>query len=285
MSNGPLLGPDTVSWRVNREAALLAGGGRALLLQVAHPRVAAGVEQHSDYATDPWGRLYRTLDTTYKVVFGDAKTSARAAARLSRRHSTVQGEADDGSHYDARHADLLLWVWATLVDTSMLVYERCFHSLTPAERERYYQEQKLFAYACGVPEGGCPETLKDFRQYWERMLREELRVTESARAVARSIARPKLPRALAPALAPNTLLSAGLLPPDLRREYGFEWSPAREQLFRLSLATLRGAGRVTPRRLREMPVDWVASGKLDRNRTRVRRRMARRRAPLAGAQR
>ena len=259
-----MLGRDTVSWRVNREAALLAGGGRALLLQVAHPRVAAGVEQHSDYATHPWRRLYRTLDTTYKILFGDPEISARATAQLSRRHGPVKGTADDGSAYSARDVDLLLWVWATLVDTSLLVYERCFARLTAAERERYLSEQKLFAYACGVPEGGCPAGYAEFRDYFDTALREDPRVTDSARAVGRSIATPKLPRALRPALAPNWLLSAGLLPARLREEYGFAWGPGRQRLLNLSLATLRGAGRVTPRPLRQLPVELVASGRLGR---------------------
>jgi len=262
MGQGALLGPDTVSWRVNREAALLAGGGRALLLQVAHPRVAAGVEQHSNYAEDPWGRLYRTLDTTYKILFGDEETSQKAARRLNRRHGPVNGTADDGSPYTARDTDLLLWVWATLVDTSLLVYERCFPALSAAERERYIDEQKLFADLCGVPEGACPESYASFRQLFDTTLRDELRVTDSARAVARSIARPKLPRPLRPALAPNWILSIGLLPPGLRTEYGFAWGPGRERLLGLSLAALRGAGRVTPRPLRQLPVDLVASGRI-----------------------
>jgi uncharacterized protein (DUF2236 family) len=188
--------------------------------------------------------------------------SARAARRLNRRHGPVKGTADDGSAYSARDVDLLVWVWATLVDTSLLVYERCFDSLTGAERERYLSEQKLFAYACGVPEGACPERYADFREYFDTAVREDLRVTDAARAVGRSIATPKLPRALRPVLAPNWLLSAGLLPAKLREEYGFAWGPGRERLLDLSLSALRGLGRVTPRPLRQLPVDLVASGRL-----------------------
>ena len=76
-----LFGPGSVTWRVNGESVLLAGGGRALLLQVAHPSVAAGVEQHSSYDTDPWGRLIRTLDVVTKITFGDSEASARAVIR------------------------------------------------------------------------------------------------------------------------------------------------------------------------------------------------------------
>src|SRR3712207_5546454 len=114
-----LFGPETVTWRVNREAVLLAGGGRALLLQVAHPSVAAGVVQHSDYDVDPWGRLYRTLDLVTRITFGRPATSEKAAKRLRTAHGAVRGERDDGASYRALDPDLLLWVWATLVETSL----------------------------------------------------------------------------------------------------------------------------------------------------------------------
>lgn len=264
-----MLGPDTVSWKVNREAAILAGGGRALLLQVAHPKVAAGVQQHSDYQGDPWGRLYRTLDTTYKITFGDDETSARASRRLRGRHRPVQGLDDSGAAYDASDPELLLWVWATLVETSLTIYERCFSVLPERERERYYEEQQLFALACGVPDGGWPECLAEFSEYYATMLADELRVTPSARAVAQSIREPRVPRALRPAMTPNTLLTFGLLPSRLRAGYGYDWTPARERSLKLALSALRIAGRITPRPVRHLPVDWVASGRLDRARARV----------------
>jgi len=102
-------GPGSVTWRINRETALLAGGGRALLLQVAHPLVAAGVAQHSDFETNPWRRLVRTLDVGTKIVFGDPQTSAAAARALRRRHETVRGVSDEGVPYEANDPALLLW--------------------------------------------------------------------------------------------------------------------------------------------------------------------------------
>jgi uncharacterized protein (DUF2236 family) len=264
-----LLGPDTVSWRVNREGVVLAGGGRALLLQVAHPQVAAGVEQHSNYQSEPWGRLYRTLDTTFKITFGDAETSARASARLQGRHRTVRGTDDTGAAYDARDPALLLWVWATLVESAVVVYERCVAPLSRADRERHYEEQQLFALACGIPDGGWPDGLDAFEDYYATMLADELRVTAAARAVAHAIVHPRLPGPLRPAMAPNTLLTAGLLPPALRAAYGLAWSPRRERLLELTLTGLRLGGRATPRVLRHAPADWVATGRLDRARAAV----------------
>src|SRR5437016_11697134 len=108
MSDAGLFGPGSLTWRVNREGALLLGGGRALLLQVAHPLVAAGVAQHSNYREDPWGRLYRTLDTVTTIVFGTNEESEEAADRLRRVHSRVTGKADDGRPYEANDPDLLM---------------------------------------------------------------------------------------------------------------------------------------------------------------------------------
>jgi uncharacterized protein (DUF2236 family) len=249
-----LYGPDTVTWRVNREAVLLAGGGRALLLQVAHPLVAAGVEQHSNYDSDPWGRLIRTLDLTTKIVFGSAKTAEEASQRLQKRHTTVHGVAEDGTPYDARDPDLLLWVWATLVESSLLVYQRYVRPLKPADIERYYDEQTRFAVACGVPDGHWPDTFADFVEYYDRTIEEDLVVGEAARRVARSVLHPDVPAPLRPVFAGVLeLVTVGLLPPILRERYELDWGPRRERLLAASTASIRRALPLLPSLLREFP--------------------------------
>lgn len=252
-----LFGPDSVTWRVNREMVLLAGGGRALLLQVAHPLVAAGVEQHSNYQQDPWGRLYRTLDLTTRITFGDAEISVAASRRLQAAHRRVQGTAEDGAPYDARRPDLLLWVWATLVESSLLVYTRYVRWLSPGDVERYYEEQKRFAHACGVPEGHYPQTHAAFTDYYRHMVEDELRVTDGARAVAQATLRPTLPLALRPAAwGPFELLglvTVGLLPPQLRAQYGLTWGPRREAVLNASTLAIRRTLPLLPGLLREFP--------------------------------
>src|ERR687891_640349 len=116
--------PGSVAWRVGSEGALLLGGGRALILQVAHPKVAAGVAQHSNYREAPWRRLYRTIEVTTRIVFGDERQSAQAAAGLRRRHQRVEGADDRGEPYRASDPELLMWVHATLIDSSLLIYHR-----------------------------------------------------------------------------------------------------------------------------------------------------------------
>src|SRR5206468_658005 len=157
-----LFGPGSMIWRVNRENVLLLGGGRALILQVAHPLVAAGVAEHSNYREDPWGRLYRTLDVTTKIVFGSTEVADEAAERLWNVHGRVQGTSPDGSAYQARDPDLLMWVHATLIDTTLLVYTRYVGPLTIAEQNRYYEDTKLLGERYGIPRDRLPDTFADF---------------------------------------------------------------------------------------------------------------------------
>src|SRR5262245_846689 len=129
---------------VDREMVLFLGGPRALLLQIAHPAVAAAVEEHSDFRVDPLGRLNRTLDSVFNIVFGDRASARAAAERVVRRHGPVKGVIDEasaspwsGKAYHAQNPELLLWVHATLVDTALRVFRETVRELEPRETERY----------------------------------------------------------------------------------------------------------------------------------------------------
>jgi uncharacterized protein (DUF2236 family) len=245
-----MYGPDTVTWRVNREAVLLLGGGRALLLQTAHPSVAAAVVQHSSFESDPLGRLYRTIDVTSKIVFGDARCSADAAEALQRVHSRVTGEAADGTPYEANDPTLLLWVWATLVDSSLLVYRRYVGDLDEHEVERYYGEQTRFAAAVGIPENRWPDDYASFRAYFERSV-AELRPAEDSHRIADSILRPA--NALRPLGPLARLITVGLLPPELRARLGREWGSGRERALNASTTAIRALLPLLPGLVREFP--------------------------------
>src|SRR5438552_5081191 len=248
-----LFGPGSVTWRVNGESVLLAGGGRALLLQVAHPSVAAGIEQHSSYDTDPWGRLIRTLDVVTKITFGDSEASARAARRLGAAHTKVRGIRGDGVAYDAADPDLLLWVWATLVDSAVVVYTRCVRPLPVDDLERYYAEQTRFAAACGVPAGHTPEDYAAFVAYWDDMVDRVLRVTDEALHVSRAVTAPAAPLPLRPAFELVNLLTAGLLPPSVREQYGLPWGANRARLLAGPTGTIRRLLPLLPALVRRFP--------------------------------
>src|SRR5438874_3931651 len=169
-----ILAADSVARRINRESFLLLGGTAALLMQVAHPLVAAGVDQHSDFRRAPLPRLVRTVDATLAVVFGDRGRAERALRRIDRVHGPVRGTAEDGRPYRARDPRLMLWVQTTLVLTSLRWYEMVMGRLSDGERSSYWDEGKFFAGALGVPPRLFPDTLRDLIEYERTMLRTEV---------------------------------------------------------------------------------------------------------------
>lgn len=225
-----LFGPGSMAWRVDRELIVLAGGSCALLMQAAHPVVAAGVVQHSTYATDPFGRLMRTLTSSFDVVFGTRSRAEAAIRRVNAIHASVRGQRpDDGSPYTAADPEALLWVHATLIDTALRVYGRFVAPLSAAEEQGYHDEAAPVAIGLGVPADRMPDRLADMRAWMADMISVgSVRVTPAAMDVARTVLRP-LP--VVPPLIWEAahLVSLSTLPHELRRQYGIRWSPARER--------------------------------------------------------
>jgi uncharacterized protein (DUF2236 family) len=239
--------PDGVAWRVGRETALLLGGGRALLLQVAHPLVAAGVAAHSDYRENPWRRLEQTMSTVWSVVYGTRGEADAAVARVRAVHERVRGRIAEpmgpfraGTFYSALDPELLLWVHATLVDTALLVYRSWVGPLAEAEQRAYYEEMKTMAVLFGTPEDLIPVTLDTFRDYMrERLASNEISITEAARKIAATVLAPPLPLPLRPAMRALALVTVGMLPARLRAGYGFPWGRGRAALVGVSRRSIR----------------------------------------------
>jgi uncharacterized protein (DUF2236 family) len=224
-----LFGPGSVSWRVDRELIVLAGGSCALLMQAAHPVVAAGVVQHSTYATDPFGRLMRTLESSFDVAFGSRQRADATIRRVNAIHASVRGRLPDGAPYSASDPEALLWVHATLVDTALRVYSRFVAPLSPADEQAYHEEAAQVATLLGVAPADLPGRIDDLRAWMEGMVDSgRVRVTPDARSIARTVLRPLpwVPRLVWEAAH---LVSLATLPAPLRRQYGLGWSPARER--------------------------------------------------------
>ena len=254
------LARDTIYWQVMSEPAIFAGGGRALLMQVAHPGVGAGVEQHSSYASDPWGRFFRTMDVMMKLSFGTPEASARQSRMLAKMHQRVVGVAEDGSKYSAMDAVLQRWVWATLVDSALVVYELVRTPLTPTEKARYYDESKLMAYGCGVPVGSCPETWADFQSYIDGVVADDLAVGHAARSVAHATMVPPLPEPLGRLVTvPHQLVTVGLLAPSLRDAFGLEWDDRKERSLKRWIAGAKVTSGVLPRPVRELAARFTVA--------------------------
>src|SRR6266567_4291650 len=183
-----LFAEDSITRRVNRENILLLGGGRALLMQLAHPKVAAGVDEHSDFRSHPIRRLRRTIRMTMAIVFGDRDTALAAARAVNQTHGRVRGH-----EYRALDPDLLLWVHATLVDSALVTYDTFVRALSPRERDEFFQESKLLGELLGIPRERFPVMYDDFVDYMDGMLSDgSVRVGPLAIDLGRPVVRPRL---------------------------------------------------------------------------------------------
>lgn len=240
-----LLPPGSVARRVDRELFVLLGGTAALLMQVAHPLVAAGVAEHSDFTRDPIGRLRRTLDTTLAVVFGDRAEAERALRRIDARHGAVRGVTADGHPYDARDPELLLWVQTTLVLTSLRLFDLVAGPLRAADREAYWEETKPIAVTLGIPRTLLPATVADLIRYERIALATEVVPDATSIRLARAVLRP-FPWLPEPLHWPADALTAALLPRSLHGPFGLLWRTRDRLLAHAVLVALRAARRVVP---------------------------------------
>jgi uncharacterized protein (DUF2236 family) len=258
-----LYGPGSVSWRVNREAIVMLGGGRAALLQLAHPYVAYGVDQHSATRHDPIGRFRRTFENVFAMVFGDLDTAVACARRVHGVHQKIRGAIHEhagrfarGHRYQANDVDALFWVQATLIDTAVMTYELLVEPLTLAEKEQYYDESRLFSGLFGIPDSAIPPDWSAFRRYFDGMLASDaITMSEPAKEMAHFLFQP--PRRIAgPAVGWYRIFTASLLPPRLRAELGMSWSKRDEMIAARTAPLLRQIQKRTPKRLRFFP-DYV----------------------------
>jgi len=238
-----------VTWRINREVVLLLGGGRALLMQLAHPSVAAGVADHSDFRLRPVHRLMRTLGLTLTLTFGTRPEALEAARQINVLHLRVRGEG-----YSAAAPRLLLWVHATLIDSALATYRTFVGPLSADDEETYYGEAKLVGGLLGLARARYPASFPDFRHYLHGMLEgDELMVDARTRELAAAVLRPPLRSVPVPTYRPLEVLTAGLLPERLRADYGLRWGALEQTAFRAARGCLPAVLAALPRRLRHMP--------------------------------
>ncbi len=240
--------PDSVIRRLGTSPVVpFLGGGAAVLLQVAHPLVAAGIADHSSYHRDLWRRLGGTLRALYLTTFGTRAEADAAAAHVRSVHARVRGRTrtplgrfPPGTPYSAEDPELTLWVHATLVEASLAAYQRFERPLLPSEQERYYRDMAVLAELFGTPRRVIPPTLAAFREYVAAELAgDTIVVTPPAREIAAVIMQAPFPapmRLLTPA---HRLATAALLPERLRREYGLRWTPLHELALPLAVRSFK----------------------------------------------
>jgi uncharacterized protein (DUF2236 family) len=250
-------------WQINRELLLGLAGMRALLMEIAHPLIAAGVANHSDFRKRPFKRLYRTMRLMSCITFGSRKAASRAAQRICQCHSSVHGELrqpagchPSGSAYDANDAELKLWVLATLIDSSLCLYELFVRPLSTEQKESYYQDSRRMGVMLGIASVRMPADYGGFAAYLQTMLSGgTLVVSAPAREVAAALLAGPLRGRMVRAAS---FVSIGLLPKDLRAAYGLPWNETRQkQLLRLAAICRRLRPRL-PDLLCVNPQAWLA---------------------------
>jgi uncharacterized protein (DUF2236 family) len=230
-----LTGPGSVTWRVSRERVVPLGGLSALLLQLAHPLVAAGVAEHSSFRADPTKRLMLTLEMLLVTTFGDVRQVGEMTSRIAHIHRVVHGslpqdvgEWRQETHYSATSPELCLWVYATIVETTLNSYSAFVRPLDMNERAEYYRESERFAELYGVGKDVRPASYQEFGDYYAKTL-SRLEAGDQARSIAHMILRARLRGIPIPPW--SYLLAAGLLPASLRAQYGLRWTAAQRALW------------------------------------------------------
>lgn len=227
---------DSMLRRVQRETVVGLAGPRALLMQAAHPVAFAGFFEATTMLAEPYARLERTARVLQAIGFGtraDADAATRPVRSVHRRVRGAlrapMGRFPVGTPWRADDPELLLWIIATLVDSNLLVYQRYVGPLSRDEQEAYWQDFRLMGKLFGLPYKHSPKDIDAFGAYVEAMLASgDLHVGAKARELAVDIVmRPPVPRRFAPVLELVNQVTVGLLPPEVRRLYGFSWDPVR----------------------------------------------------------
>lgn len=246
--------------RVHREHVLALAGPRALLMQAAHPVAFTGFFAATSALEDPYPRLARTAALIDTIVWGEREAAEEATARVRAVHSRMRGRLvrdagrfPAGTPWAADDPQLLLWILATLVDSALLVYERYVGALSAGEREAYWLDYRVLGRLFGLDDAAMPATYADLGAYVRGMLSGDvLHVTEEARALAiRIVLQPPVPLAARPLLELANFATVGLLPRELRRQYGLGWDPLRGLVHRGGAEyTRRVLMPLLPRRVR-----------------------------------
>ncbi|MFD3533983.1 oxygenase MpaB family protein [Streptomyces sp. NPDC058664] len=258
-----------VLWSVAGDIRALLMLPAALTMQVAHPAIGAGVDAHSVFRTDPWGRGERSLRSLQLWIYG-GEDAAREGRRLRELHRTIRGTDAHGRRYHALTPAYYSWVHATGFPVYTWGLRLLSRPLTEAQERQLYTEWLQVGRVLGIHDRDMPQTIEEFWPYYRKVLAEELEATVVVRELLDTDQpvpapdRGPLPLRLAlrllwpvlrrPFLRLRAFLTVGLMPPDAREAIGLEWTDAQERALRRSARVVRAVVPVLPERLRYLPL-------------------------------
>ena len=158
-----LFGPGSISWEVLGDVSSFVGGIRALLIQAAHPEVAAGVADHSSYREDPLGRLSRTAYYVTSMTYGAMPEIEQAVSMVNHAHLRVSGISERGRTYSASSPQYSAWVHNTLTDSFLQAFQIFKRPMTPNEADKFVAEQSLIGEKMGA--APLPKTAHELKQW------------------------------------------------------------------------------------------------------------------------
>jgi uncharacterized protein (DUF2236 family) len=234
---------------------MLLAWSRAILLQFAHPLIAAGVHEHSTFRHSPVAplvRLHHTVRAMVSLTFGEDAQRRETVERIMKIHRRVNGRLTEavgpfpaGTPYSAEDPALVLWVHATLLDSIVPLYEATVAPLDESERDDYCAESASVAIALGARDAETPRRWRELRSYMSRQLASpEIAVGPQARALAAAVLAPPIRALLWPGLAVNRLVAVGTLPARIREEYGFAWTPRDARRLARVIRVVRASRRL-----------------------------------------
>ena len=260
-------GPESMTWKLYREPLVLLGSSRALLLQIAHPAIADGVKNYSDFQKNMARRAHRTFTSMIRIWFGDKKTAINSAKRLYNIHSMIRGtaawEIEDETIYKpycAADSDLLFWVLATMIDTTIVVTEKIKGKMTEIEKNQFYEESKITAQLMGIPLANYPSNLKAFYDRYHSILNDKtLCVGKTGTAISKAIFR--LPYPFKKFLQ---LVAGGFLPTEVAIQFDLNLNRFSKYLFNLVIALSKFNFKITPSFLRYAPAFHQANYRISK---------------------
>lgn len=218
-SDDALFARDSVTWRVHGDVTtMMVGGVAALLLQMLHPAVLAGVWDHSAFRQDMLGRLRRTARFIAETTYAERSIAQATIDRVRAVHERVAGVLPDGTRYRADDPDLLAWVHVTESWSFLAAWQRYGVAVSRAEEDVYYAEVARVAQALGadpIPHSRCEA------EALIAAMRPQLRVDARTREVAHFLLNhPPTSLAMAPAQAAIFAAAVDLLPGWARAMHG-----------------------------------------------------------------
>ena len=261
-------GPDSVAWQVFREPVILLGGYRAIMLQVAHPAVAQGVEQSSSFRNDIIGRARRTIQAMNSLIFGSKDQALKAARTMHMIHHRVKGIVPEniesswaGQPFRANDLILKNWVGLTTIDAVIDYFEKFVRPLSSAELDRLADEIQTLAYLCGLPDAYHYDSIAALREKRNKMLSgDELTGCDIACGIIRDLFE-TIPGSL------DQRITYGMLPEQARKLYQIDWSAQDQQDYERLSSKISFLNRSLPKSIRYIPAWNQAQNRISQVKT------------------